>query len=104
MKILSQFILYLKKIRRVKKINKAKKEANSKIHPYLKKDFGVELNYKLWITKGARFKASERNLVCGNLSARTIVYLSAYLIIVNLITIYKIKFLPALTPEQLGFS
>lgn len=104
MKIYNQFILYLKKLKRAKKITEAKKVAKSKIPPYLKKDFGVELNYKLWITKGARFKASERNLVSGNLSSQTIVYLSAYLIILNLITIYKIDFLPTLTNDQLGFA
>ena len=86
---LDQLRQYWKKVQRAKRIKKFR----SKIAPYLKKDFGVELNYKLWITKGARFKASERNLICGNLSAQTIVYLSAYLIIVNLVTIYKISFL-----------
>lgn len=99
-RLYNDLVLYYKKIKRARRI----KTIKSKIPPYLKKDFGVELNYKLWITKGARFKASERNLVCGNLSAQTIVYLSAYLIIVNLITIYKIDFLTALTPNQLGFA
>ena len=51
----------LKKIynkrRRVRNIYKRKKC----IPEYLKdNNFEVELNYKLWVTKGARFKASER--------------------------------------------
>jgi hypothetical protein len=97
---IEKFKLYWKKVQRAKRIKKCR----SKIAPYLKKDFGVELNYKLWITKGARFKASERNLISGNLSSQTIVYLSAYLIILNLITIYKIPFLISLTQNQLGFA
>lgn len=100
MKKIDQFKLYWKKAQRARRIKKYR----SKIAPYLKKDFGVELNYKLWITKGARFKASERNLISGNLSSQTIVYLSAYLIILNLVTIYKISFLASLTSNELGFS
>jgi hypothetical protein len=91
---------YWKKIQRAKRI----KKHNNKIPPYLKKDFGVELNYKIWITKGARFSASERNRICDSFSSQTVGYLSAYLIIVNLITIYDIDFLFQLTSNQLGFT
>ena len=92
MNIFEKLKVYWKKIQRIKRIKKHK----NKIPPYLKKDFGVELNYKIWITKGARFSASERNRICDNLSSQTVGYLSAYLIIVNLITIYKIDFLSKL--------
>ncbi|GFD92332.1 hypothetical protein KUL156_54030 [Alteromonas sp. KUL156] len=90
---------YFKKIKRIKRIKRLKK----KQPPYLKKDFGVELNYKLWITKGARFSASERNKKLNELSSKTIGYLSAYLIIINLISIYKIKIFEQLTNNELGF-
>lgn len=64
------------------------------IAPYLQKDFGVELNYKLWTTKGARFAASHRNKIQNELSSKTLGYLSAYLTIVSLLTVYKIPFEP----------
>ncbi len=54
--MINKINLYFKKIRRAKRIKRLKKRQP----PYLKKDFGVELNYKLWFTKGARFSASER--------------------------------------------
>jgi hypothetical protein len=95
-----RLIQYWKKIQRTKRI----KNLKNKIPPYLKKDFGVELNYKIWITKGARFLASERNKICDNLSSQTVGYLSAYLIIVNLVTIYNIDFLYQLNNNQLGFT
>lgn len=94
-----QFKSYRKKVKRAKRIKKYR----DKIAPYLKKDFGVELNYKLWITKGARFKASERNNIGDYLSSQTIGYLSAYLIIFNLVNIYDISFIVKFTNDQLGF-
>ena len=64
------------------------------IAPYLQKDFGVELNFKLWTTKGARFAASHRNKIQNELSSKTLGYLSAYLTIVSLLAVYKIPFDP----------
>ncbi|WP_422089484.1 SLATT domain-containing protein [Tenacibaculum ovolyticum] len=90
---------YYKKVVRAKKISKLKK----KHPPYLKKDFGVELNFKLWITKGARFSASERCKKLDELSSQTIGYLSAYLIIINLINIYNLPYLKQLSNNELGF-
>ncbi|PTB92309.1 hypothetical protein C9994_14280 [Marivirga lumbricoides] len=90
---------YRKKVKRARRIRRFR----GKIAPYLKGDFGVELNYKLWITKGARFKASERNNIGDNLSSQTIGYLSAYLIIFNLVNVYEISFLIKFTIDQLGF-
>lgn len=91
--------LYLKKRRRAAKIKKAK----SKIPPYLKKDFGVELNYKLWITKGARFAASERTKKLDELSTKTIGYLSAYLIIFNMLNVYEVNFYKPIPDNYLAF-
>jgi len=98
--MLKKIKLYFEKIKRAKRIKKLKK----KIAPYLKGDFGVELNYKMWTTKGARFSASHRNRVKHNLSTKTIGYLSAYLIIINLINIYNVPFLTKLSVEVLGFA
>jgi len=72
-------------------VNEAVEEV---IAPYLQKDFGVELNYKLWTTKGARFAASHRNKIQNELSSKTLGYLSAYLTIVSLLVVYKIPFEP----------
>lgn len=57
---------------------------------HLNKTFLEELNYKFWSTKGARFKASKRLLTQNDLSNKAIGFLSAYLIILGLISVYKI--------------
>lgn len=97
--MLEKIKLYFKKVRRAKRIKKLK----NKQPPYLKKDFGVELNYKLWVTKGARFSASERNKALNDLSSKTVGYLSAYLIIINLVNTYNIPYLNILSDNELGF-
>ena len=80
--------IYNKK-RRVRNIYKRKKC----IPEYLKdNNFEVELNYKLWVTKGARFKASER---CEELDARynrIVGWVSSYLIIFSVLNLCKIPF------------
>ena len=80
---------YYNKRRRAKNIQKNAK----RIPEYLKdNNFEVELNYKLWITKGARFKASER---CEELDARynrIVGWVSSYLIIFSVLTLCKIPF------------
>ena len=80
--------IYNKK-RRVRNIYKRKKC----IPEYLKdNNFEVELNYKLWVTKGARFKASER---CEELDARNnriVGWVSSYLIIFSVLNLCKIPF------------
>jgi hypothetical protein len=91
--------LYFKKVKRAKNIRKIR----GRQPPYLKKDFGVELNYKLWFTKGARFSSSERNKKLNSLSSKTIGYLSAYLIIINLVNIYDIPYIEKLPEGELGF-
>lgn len=78
------------RIRRAKNISRRAK----RIPEYLKdNNFEVELNYKLWITKGTRFKASER---CEELDARynrVVGWVSSYLIIFSVLTLCKIPFL-----------
>jgi hypothetical protein len=97
--MLERIKLYIKKTKRARRIKKLKK----KKPPYLKKDFGVELNYKLWVTKGARFSASERNKILNDLSSKTVGYLSAYLIIINLVNIYNIPYINQFSANELGF-
>lgn len=57
--------------------------------PYLQNnDWEEELNFKLWVTKGARFCADKRLLRLHTLSALATSFLSAYLIIVSLLPLY----------------
>ena len=92
---------YWRKIRRARRIKKLK----SRIPPYLQKDFEVELNYKLWSTKGSRFAASHRNETLHRLSGQTVGYLSAYLIVVGLVNVYHLKFwMFELNDDQVNFA
>ncbi|MDM1065424.1 SLATT domain-containing protein [Myroides odoratimimus] len=83
----------------------SKQDLKEILPAYLKNnDFGEELNYKLWITKGSRFNASQRNYTLNKLSSRSIGYLSAYLIIVGVINVYEISiFGHQFTDKQIGF-
>ena len=57
--------------------------------PYLQNnDWEEELNFKLWVTKGARFCADKRLLRLHTLSSLATSFLSAYLIIVSLLPLY----------------
>jgi hypothetical protein len=58
---------------------------------YLDKDFSAELNFKFWTTKGARFIASHRLKTINKLSLYSIGFLSAYLIIIGLLSIFEIS-------------
>jgi hypothetical protein len=93
--ISSRYRLY----KRANRIAKLK----DKLPPYVKKEFDAELNYKIWVTKGARYQAHARCLRKANLSSKTIGYLSAYLIIVNLFTVYDVAFISPLDVNSLGF-
>lgn len=85
----NSFKKYYNKKRRAKNIHNKKRY----IPEYLKgNDFEVELNYKLWVTKGARFEASER---CEELDARynrIVGWVSSYLIIFSVLNLCKIPF------------
>jgi hypothetical protein len=52
--------------------------------PYLEKDFGTELNFKLWITKGSRFIANRRLIARHKWSIYTVGVLSVYVIILGM--------------------
>lgn len=51
---------------------------------YLRGKFYRELNYQLWVTRGARFEASERLKKQASLSVRALSFFSAYLIIMSI--------------------
>lgn len=71
-------------------------------------DFTVELNYKLWVTKGSRFKAAERCKIQNDRYTKIIAYVSVYMIIINVINICKIPRLTIddnyVTTITIGFS
>lgn len=69
-------------------VNKSEKFPQFKDH--LNKTFLEELSYKFWSTKGTRFKASKKLLTKSDLSNKAIGFLSAYLIIFGLLSVYKI--------------
>lgn len=58
---------------------------------YLEKSFLEELNYKIWSTKASRFNADKRLKTKAKLSNISLAFLSAYLIIASLISVYNIN-------------
>jgi len=57
---------------------------------YLSDTFIKELNFKLWSTKGARFNCDKRLSLKARMSNISLAFISAYLIIASLITVFKI--------------
>ena len=70
---------------------------------YLSKDFSVELNYKFWTTKGARFVASHRLKTMNKLSSYSLGFLSAYLIMLGLLSVFKIETKLIISSEEFAF-
>lgn len=62
----------------------------SKGKSHLDKDFLEELKHKLWSTRGSRFRASERLKTKSKYSLLSISFLSAYLIIFGLLSVYNL--------------
>lgn len=58
---------------------------------YLEKSFLEELSYKIWSTKGARFRAARRLTTISKMSNISFSILSAYLIIAGLLAVYNIE-------------
>lgn len=71
---------------------------------HLNKTFLEELGYKLWNTKGVRFAASQRLLLKHSLSHKAIGFLSAYLIIYGLFSVYQIAGSEILDQRVIAFS
>jgi hypothetical protein len=62
-----------------------------------------DLEFWLWITKGARFSAHERCLTQNKWSNLSIGILSAYIIIINLVTIFKFSDCPIFNANFISF-
>lgn len=71
---------------------------------HLNKTYLEELAHKLWNTKGARFVASERLLTMNDLSNKAIGFLSAYLIIVSLLSVYQIQGAELISSNVIAFG
>ena len=68
--------------------NKGFEKGKGKEH--LDKKFLEELKHKIWSTKGTRFTADERLKKQSKLSTLSISFLSAYLIIFGLVSVYNL--------------
>lgn len=71
---------------------------------HLNKTFIEELSHKLWSTKGARFNASKRLLTQDDLSSKANGFLSAYLIIFGLLSVYQISSTPIVSDKTIAFG
>lgn len=71
---------------------------------YLQRTFLEELDHKLWSTKGARFHANKRLLEINDLSASSLSFLSAYLIILGLLSVYQITKQPIISDRSIAFG
>ena len=86
--------------RRAKKIRKIREQ----IPPYVRENnFENELNFKLWVTEGTRFQASTRCSRLDRLSATTIGWLSAYLVIISMLNVFHVSFMVQLPDNYWGF-
>lgn len=72
--------------------------------PYLDADFGKELSYQLWITKGARFIASRRLAQKYRWSGYSLAALSLYVIVLNLMLAYEVRLSSALQAQPVAFA
>lgn len=75
-----------------------------KYKDHLNKTFLEELAYKLWSTKGTRFGASQKLLKRNGWSNLSLGFLSAYLIIYGLFSVYQISGGIILDPKIIAFS
>ncbi|MFN8431069.1 MAG: SLATT domain-containing protein [Spirosomataceae bacterium] len=71
---------------------------------HLNKTFFEELSYKLWSTKGARFKAHSRLISKNNKSVSSLAFLTAYLIIFGLVGVYQNKTHPLFEDHIINFG
>lgn len=80
-----------------------KEQAGQNVPLYAQGDFHRELNYKLWSTSKARFKASARFQKKSDLSTRAVAFLSAYVVIFSQITVMLPEFGSGKTGEIIVF-
>ena len=75
-----------------------------KAKDHLNKTFLEEIAYKIWSTKGARFRASLRLEKKNDLSTNAIAFLSAYMIIFGLLALFEPLRPQKLTIDILTFA
>lgn len=71
---------------------------------HLNKTYVEELGFRLWVTKGVRFKAHARLTKIDELSSKSISYLTAYLIIFGLIGVYQSQDKPFIDTKYINFG
>ena len=71
---------------------------------HLNKTFLEELSYKLWVTKGSRFHANKRLLAKNDWSNKSNGFLSAYLIVLGLVSVYQISMTHLISPNFIAFA
>lgn len=71
---------------------------------HLDKDFLEELKHKIWSTKGTRFTADSRLKTTAKYSTLSISFLSAYLIIFGLVSVYNLYNPNAINPNIIAFT
>ncbi len=71
---------------------------------HLDKDFLEELKHKIWSTKGTRFTADSRLKIIAKYSTLSISFLSAYLIIFGLVSVYNLYNPNVINPNVIAFT
>lgn len=71
---------------------------------HLDKDFLEELKHKIWATKSTRFSANNRLKIINKYSILSISFLSAYLIIFGLASVYNIYNPTSFNSNVLAFT
>lgn len=71
---------------------------------HLDKDFLEELKHKIWSTKGTRFVANSRLKTISKYSTLSISFLSAYLIIFGLVSVYNLYGPQTINPDVIAFT
>lgn len=71
---------------------------------HLDKDFLEELKHKIWSTKGTRFAADNRFRTIAKYSTLGISFLSAYLIIFGLVSVYNLYNPEVINPNVIAFT
>jgi hypothetical protein len=86
-------------------MSETKDDSKATLASYLhENDWEKELNYKMWVTKGARFCASHRLNSINDASTKALTFLSAYLIIIGLVPTFLPTVNDKVPPELIGLS
>lgn len=93
------------KERELRALCRSAKSAKPALPPYLEKNrWEEELNFKMWITKGARFHAAKRCEEKDHSATWTNALLSCYLIIIGLVPFVPHPAFKAISPDIIGFG